>query len=286
MVSRNIFLDDAQLRFHAVSPSMPLVTKRPSTRASTTIASNSWTHSLYFVRRQSLVCPIIFRYHYFMINVATGLECKPHDSHIPTQLVIRFDAEHYPILPSWDDDEGKPLTDLKVLLRSYLDELWSEHLSLACLRGPELIFCHRVECIWPSDDDIPTTPWGAIETSPEIYFDATTLPAGVPLVQPESLTRAQVYMLVEHIHSCQSAMLDDNATRRFTFRSKAEIQGFLNHTASPDSDSRSRGSGSNIEESELRSDGRNAAKVQQEDGIQGGLEFDDQVDDEVAVEPK
>jgi len=44
-------------------------------------------------------------------------------------LVITFDDEHYPILPSWGDDEGKPLSELWALLRSYFNELWSKYFT-------------------------------------------------------------------------------------------------------------------------------------------------------------
>jgi hypothetical protein len=60
----------------------------------------------------------------------------------------------------------------------------------------------QIERVRPSDN--PSAPWDAIEQSPEKYFDMSTLPAGIPLIRPESLTRSQVYILVDHILAQQS----------------------------------------------------------------------------------
>jgi hypothetical protein len=49
--------------------------------------------------------------------------CKPHT---PTSLTIGFDADNHPILPSWDDDEGMPLSEIKTLLQTYLDAAWGK----------------------------------------------------------------------------------------------------------------------------------------------------------------
>ena len=70
---------------------------------------------------------------------------------------------------------------------------------------------------------MPTTPWDAIERSPDTYFDINSLPPGASLRKPDTFTYAQVHLLIEHIIDCQSAPL-----RRFTFRSKNEIRERLN----------------------------------------------------------
>ena len=66
-----------------------------------------------------------FVWHVIELIVGSGLEQTAGDPHVPAPLVIGFDHENYPILPSWDEDEGKPLTVLKSLLRTFFDELWS-----------------------------------------------------------------------------------------------------------------------------------------------------------------
>jgi len=82
----------------------------------------------------------------------------------------------------------------------------------------------NIEREWPYDVDMPSIPWNDITKTPETYFDTKLLPVGVPLANPESLPRGQVYILVDHIHTCQSAVLENATSQRFTFRSKAEIQ--------------------------------------------------------------
>jgi hypothetical protein len=180
----------------------------------------------------------------------TGLESAPQDKCITAPLVIHFDLENYPILPSWDDDDAKPLSDVKALLTRYFDELWSEYLVIDCLSWLKLIVGHHIERTWPCDNDMLATPWDAIKKEPNTYFDTTTLPAGVPVLQPEALTRAQVYMLVEHIHSCQSATHGDETPRHFLFRSKAEIQETIRRSASHINDNSSQGNGSSLENKE------------------------------------
>jgi hypothetical protein len=80
----------------------------------------------------------------------------------------------------------------------------------------------NLDFVWPHDDDMPTTPWDAIEKSPDTYFDINSLPLGVRLVRPEILTRAQAHLIIDHIIDSQSFPL-----RRFTFRTKDEIQGLV-----------------------------------------------------------
>jgi hypothetical protein len=121
-------------------------------------------------------------------------------------------------LPSWDDDEGKSLNDLRSLLCGYFDAAWSMWITKHMLDELTL----NLDFVWPHDDDMPTTPWDAIETSPDTYFDISSLPLGVRLMKPETLTRAQVHLLIDHIIDCQSSDV-----RRFTFRTKDEIQGLL-----------------------------------------------------------
>jgi hypothetical protein len=81
-----------------------------------------------------------------------------------------------------------------------------------------------IERGWPHDVEMPAIPWDDITKLPEIYFDTKLLPVGVPLAKPESLSRGQIYILVDHIHTCQSAVLENDTTPRFAFRSKVEIQ--------------------------------------------------------------
>jgi len=60
-----------------------------------------------------------------ILRMPPGLQRTPDEPPVPTPLVISFDAENFPILPSWDDDEGKPLSEVKLLLQAFFDELWS-----------------------------------------------------------------------------------------------------------------------------------------------------------------
>jgi hypothetical protein len=136
--------------------------------------------------------------------------------------VIRLDDENYLILPSWDDDEGKSLNDIRSLLCGYFNATWSMWITKHMLDKLTL----NLDFVWPHDDDMPTTPWDAIKTSPDTYFDISSLPLGIRLVKPETLTCAQVHLLIDHIIDhiidCQSSEV-----QQFTFHTKDEIQGLL-----------------------------------------------------------
>jgi hypothetical protein len=81
-----------------------------------------------------------------------------------------------------------------------------------------------LECVWPPDNDMPSTPWESIQSHATTYFNVDSLPHGVVLTKPELMTRTQVYLLLDHIYSCQSSTL---SSKHFAFRSKAEIQQYL-----------------------------------------------------------
>ncbi|KAH9952795.1 hypothetical protein BC827DRAFT_1159553 [Russula dissimulans] len=95
-----------------------------------------------------------------------SLEGSTEDAPHVGPFVIIFDDEHFPILLSWDDEEGKPLSDMRALLTSYFDKLW----KCAC------------------DSDSLLTPWDSIEKCPEAYFDLEILPVGFQLMRPVLLT--------------------------------------------------------------------------------------------------
>jgi hypothetical protein len=134
-----------------------------------------------------------------------------------------------------------------------------------------------IERGWPHDVEMPAIPWDDITKSPETYFDTKLLPVGVPLAKPESLSRGQVYILVDHIHTCQSAVLENDTTLHFAFRSKVEIQERLAADASThDIDDQS----SNMDDTgrDRGDEGGNEDDTERDRGDEGGNEDDTERD--------
>lgn len=61
--------------------------------------------------------------------VYSGLEDRTENLPPAQSFVIKFDDENYPVLPSWGDDEGKSLLELRSLLGDYFSELWSKYFT-------------------------------------------------------------------------------------------------------------------------------------------------------------
>ena len=95
-------------------------------RVSTTIKASSWTPSPYSVKRRYLISRS-FPVYYYILMIHSGLENGTENPPPAQPLVLEFDDESNPLIPSWDDEEGKPLSVLRALLSSFFNELWGKY---------------------------------------------------------------------------------------------------------------------------------------------------------------
>jgi hypothetical protein len=63
-------------------------------------------------------------------------------------------------------------------------------------------------------------PWESIEASTDIYIDTASLPPTSRIASPHSLTRTQVDILIDHIHSFQTT----SRPNPLALRTKADMQ--------------------------------------------------------------
>lgn len=127
-------------------------------------------------------------------------------------MVVSRDATGHPVLPLFNNEDTR-LGDMRVLLKTFLNEAWGESLWFTS----RFYLINLLDYAWPKDEDMPGIPWDSIVSHPEDYISPSNMPQGLSLCSPEIMSAQDLFIIATQIHHLQ------NTSSTFFFRTKSDI---------------------------------------------------------------